>query len=143
MTDYDPLRDLSELFAAVLNYRADSHEYADRIASRLGLGEDDTPRAVHEVLAKALGNGPATPAREQAAAPDPAAFPLTCTWCSNSPATHLAVADWSFPDGPQRLEHMLCANCAHGVTVLPGGVAAWWLFALVPDDPHGCKGGFR
>lgn len=57
--DYDPLRDLSLLLVTVLNYRTDGHEYADRIASHLGLGEDDSPRVVHEVLAKALGVSPA------------------------------------------------------------------------------------
>lgn len=59
---YDPLRDLAHLLVAVLNWRTDDQHYADRIASHLGLGEDDSPRVVHEVLAKALGV--ATAARE-------------------------------------------------------------------------------
>lgn len=58
MTDYDPLRDISHLLVTVLNWRTDGHEYADRIASNLGIGEDDTPRVVHEVLAKALRRCP-------------------------------------------------------------------------------------
>lgn len=66
------------------------------------------------------------------------AFPLTCGWCSNSPATHLAVADWRFKDGPQRLQHMLCHQCAHQVIVLPAEVEGWWLFALAPDEPARC-----
>jgi hypothetical protein len=53
--EYDPVPDLAEMFAAVITYRADAHVYADRVASHLGLGEDDSAGTVAEVLRKALG----------------------------------------------------------------------------------------
>jgi hypothetical protein len=53
--DYNPLRDLGELVATAIAYSSDVHVYADRIASWLGLGEDDSGEVVAEVLSKALG----------------------------------------------------------------------------------------
>lgn len=82
----------------------------------------------------------ARPASVAVHEPDSETFPLTCSWCSNSPASHLAIADWRFRDGPQRLQHLLCRTCAHQVTVLPPQAEGWWLFALTPDDPFDCKG---
>jgi len=77
----------------------------------------------------------------QAAEPDADLFPHTCEWCSNSPATHLLIADYR-PEGRQaaeRQETRVCGTCAHGTTVLPPCFVGWWLFALVPDDPFACK----
>jgi hypothetical protein len=55
--NYDPLPDLAKLFASALRAGRDGSAYADRIAARLGLGEDDSPETVAVVLGKALGAG--------------------------------------------------------------------------------------
>lgn len=63
-------------------------------------------------------------------------FPLTCTWCRNRPAAHLAVADWKLKGEPAAKRHpdMLCTPCASQTTVLPGQVVNWWLFDLTLHD---------
>lgn len=52
---YDPVPDLAALLHSALWGRRDVITYADRIAKRLGLGEDDSPETAAEVLRKALG----------------------------------------------------------------------------------------
>ena len=52
---YDPLPDLAKLLAAALRAGRDGAAYADRIAERLGLGEDDSAEVVAGVLREALG----------------------------------------------------------------------------------------
>jgi hypothetical protein len=52
---YDPIPDLAEVLASVLADPIRVNVYADRIAERLGLGEDDSAEVAAEVLRKALG----------------------------------------------------------------------------------------
>ena len=55
-TDWDgTFRDLAALLVAALANRHDAFAYADRITSRLGIGEDDTPETAGAELRKALG----------------------------------------------------------------------------------------
>lgn len=78
-------------------------------------------------------------ATQSAVRPDDAEadlFPLTCEWCERAPATHLSVSDVN-PQGSRsasRSEHMICAPCAHQVTILPPSFVGWWLYRLVPDN---------
>ena len=62
-----------------------------------------------------------------------AAFPLTCRWCSNRPATRLAVFD---PKHGSRQVVLLCEFCgergAVDVVHVAASPASWWLFELVP-----------
>lgn len=53
--NYDPVPDLAEMFTRVLLGGRDGADAADRIAERLGLGEDDSPETVAGELRKALG----------------------------------------------------------------------------------------
>jgi hypothetical protein len=52
---YDPLPDLAKLLHTSLLAGRDGAAYAERIAGRLGLGEDDKPETVAEVLREELG----------------------------------------------------------------------------------------
>jgi len=52
---YDPVPDLAEVLASAISNPVRVNVHADRIAERLGLGEDDSPEAVAQVLREALG----------------------------------------------------------------------------------------
>lgn len=52
---YDPLPDLAELVRSSMLYGRDCAAYAERIADRLGIGEDDTPAEIEARLREALG----------------------------------------------------------------------------------------
>jgi hypothetical protein len=51
----DTIRDLAKLLIAALAGRHDAIDYADRIKSTLGIGEDDDAATVEAGLSKALG----------------------------------------------------------------------------------------
>jgi hypothetical protein len=54
----DTVRDLAALVVAALACDRSTYAYADRITSRLGLGEDDDVAATEAELRKALGLAP-------------------------------------------------------------------------------------
>jgi len=70
-------------------------------------------------------------------------FPLTCTFCRRSSATHVLV--WDTPDakrGNARTIALVCGGCAHRdeerarqIAVSP---ASAWLFRLAPDNEETC-----
>lgn len=63
-----------------------------------------------------------------------AQYPLTCKWCRNTPADHVAVYDYRHGTGaPERITVMLCGPCGHSVTILPPSFERWWLFRLTSD----------
>jgi hypothetical protein len=95
---YDPLPDLGEVLAKVLADPIRVNVHADRIAERLGLGEDDTPGTVAGVLREALGAAPRTADENQ---------PLTCVRCWHAPASRLLVIHWR-----EETIRMLCGECA-------------------------------
>jgi hypothetical protein len=51
----DVIRDLAAILVAAANYEQSVFTYADRLTSRLGLGEDDDRATAGEALRKALG----------------------------------------------------------------------------------------
>jgi hypothetical protein len=100
------------------------------VAARLGGNCGTSPAAVETRLREVLGLGAGTPPGAEADL-----FPLTCWWCKNTPATHLLITDVQLRgrQAAERIEHRLCAACAHQTLVLPPEFTGWWLFELVPD----------
>jgi hypothetical protein len=62
-------------------------------------------------------------------------FPLTCRWCSNSPATHLIVFDPRSPVARQVVQ--VCGPCGHRAVTdsahITRSPASVWLYLLMPD----------
>jgi hypothetical protein len=81
---------------------------------------------------------PTAAPREGCRQPGPVArYPLTCRWCRNSPADHVAVYDYRPRAGaPERITAMLCGPCGHSVTILPAAFERWWLFRLTSDGEN-------